>query len=99
MKTKSEYKIELVNVTGAKDEIRQLPIDQPNIGLGCRLAPDGNQKHESAFRLEQCKRIQGKVSTTSFSFEEAYQYLLTRVIPAVCYASAVTDIPQKCVGR
>ena len=31
----------------------------------------------------------------SLTFEEAYQYLLTRVVPAVCYAAAVTDIPQK----
>ena len=95
MKTKSEYSIKLVNRTGAKNEIKQLPIKQPNVGLGCRLAPDGNQKHESAFCLEQCKRIQGKVSTASLTFEEAYQYLLTRVVPAVCYALAVTDIPQK----
>ena len=81
--------------TGAKNEIKQLPIDQPNVGLGCRMAPDGNQKHESAFCLEQCKRIQGRVITASLTFEEAYQYLLTRVVPAVCYAAAVTDIPQK----
>ena len=27
--------------------------------------------------------------------EETYQYLLTRVIPAVSYAAAVTNIPQK----
>ena len=29
------------------------------------------------------------------TFEEAYQYLLTRVVPEVCYSAAVTDIPQK----
>ena len=27
--------------------------------------------------------------------EETYQYLLTRVVPAVIYAAAVTYIPQK----
>ena len=35
------------------------------------------------------------MSTASLTFKVAYQYLLTRVVPAVCYAAAVTDIPQK----
>ena len=35
----------------------------------------------------------------SLTFEEAYQYLSTRVVPAVCYAVAVTDIPQKVCGK
>ena len=31
----------------------------------------------------------------SLSFEETYQYLLTKVVPEVSYAVAVTNIPQK----
>ena len=27
--------------------------------------------------------------------DETYQYLLTRIVPSVCYASALTDIPNK----
>ena len=53
MKEKSHYKIELTDREGMKTEIQQLPKDQPNIGLRCRLAPDGNQMHECAFRLQQ----------------------------------------------
>ena len=57
MKEKSNYKIELTDREGMKTEIQQLPKDQPNVGLGCRLAPDGNKMHESACRLQQRKQF------------------------------------------
>ena len=53
LKTKSKYKVKLTNRGGVHTEISQLPIDHPNVGLGCRLAPYGNQKHECSFRLNQ----------------------------------------------
>ena len=80
---------------GMKKDIQKLPKDQPNVGLGCRLAPDGNQTHESAFRLHQCKQFQAKLNTTALTVEEMFQYLLTRIIPVVCYVSALTSIPPK----
>ena len=83
LKTKSEYNIKLTNRAGVQTKIQQLPIDQPNVGLGCRLNPDGNQSHESTFCLDQCKRIHGKLSATSLTMEETYQYLLTSVFPEV----------------
>ena len=95
MKEKSEYKIELTDRGWMKTEIQQLPKDQPNVGLGCRLAPDGNQTHEGAFRLYQCKQFQAKLNTAVLSVEEMYKYLFTRIVPAVCYASSLTEIPPK----
>ena len=83
MKEKSQYKIELTDREWMTTEIKQLPKDQPNIGLGCRLAPDENQMHECAFRLQQCKQFQAKINSAAFTVEEMYQYLLTRIIPAV----------------
>ena len=64
MKEKSNYEIELTDREGMKTEIQHLPKDQPNIGLGCRLAPDGNQMHECAFRLQQCKQFQTRINAT-----------------------------------
>ena len=99
MKEKSNFKIELMDREGMKTEIQQLPKDQPNIGLGCRLAPDGNQMHECAFRLHQCKQFQVRINAAALTVEEMYQYLLKRIIPAVCYASALTNIPPKVCRR
>ena len=53
MKEKSQHNIELTDREGMKTEIQQFPKDKPNIGLGCRLAPNGNQIHECAFRIHQ----------------------------------------------
>ena len=80
---------------GSETEIKQLPTDQPNVGLGCRLAPDGNQSHECTTRLNQCREFDAKVSTATLKVDEMYQYLLTWIIPAVCYAIEITDIPIK----
>ena len=99
MKEKSKYKIELMDREGTKTEIQRFPKDQPNLGLGCRLAPDGNNTYESAFRLNQCKKFQVKINAAAISVEEMYQYLLTRIIPAVCYASALKNIPPKVCKR
>ena len=64
MKEKSTYKIELTYREAMETEIQKLPKDQPNVGLGCRLSPDGNQTHEIAFILHQCKQFQAKINTT-----------------------------------
>ena len=76
-------------------DIHQLPIDQPNVGLGCRLAPDGSQWHESIFREQQCKKFHAKLKTAALTADKAYQYLLTRIVPSVCYTSALTNIHDK----
>ena len=76
-------------------EILQLPIDQPNFGLGCRLAPDGSQQHESVFREQQCRKFHAKLKSAALTLDETYQYLLTRIVPSLCYASALTNIPDK----
>ena len=36
---------------------------------------------------------------THLSFDETYNYLLTRIIQAVCYASALTRIPTKVFSK
>ena len=95
MKERSQFKIELTDREGMKTEIKQLPKDQPNIGLGCRLALDGNQRNECEFRLQQFQQFQTKINSAAFTIEEMYQYLLTRIIPVVCYASALTNLPTK----
>ena len=37
--------------------INQLLVDQPNVGLGCRLTPDGNHSNDSEFWSNQCKKF------------------------------------------
>ena len=58
---------------GRETKICQLPINKPNVGLGCRLAPDGNQEHETKHRINQYKIIQGKIATANLTAEETYQ--------------------------
>ena len=70
-------------------------MDQPNVGLGCRLAPNGSQLHENIFQEQQCQKFHAKLKTAALSADKAYQYLLTRIVPSVCYASALTNIPDK----
>ena len=95
IKTRSDHTIKLTDKNGNDTMIQQLPIDQPNVGLGCRLAPDGGKQHESCFREQQCQTIYAKLKPASLTTDEAYQYLLTRIVPSVCYASALTDILDK----
>ena len=70
MKEKSHYKIELTDREGMKTEIQQLPKDQPNIGLGCRLAMDGSQMHECAFRIQQCKQFHSRINAAALTVEK-----------------------------
>ena len=79
IKMQSESSIKLTDREGNETHIHQLPIDQPNVGLGCRLAPDSGQKHESRFREEQCQKIYSKLKTAALTTDETYQYLLTRI--------------------
>ena len=46
-------------------------------------------------RLNQCREINAKVRAAVLTVEEMYLYLLTRIVPAICYASAITNIPDK----
>ena len=50
MKMRPEHSIKLTDREGNETNTQQFPIDQPNVGLGCRLAPDGanNMKADSA---------------------------------------------------
>ena len=52
IKMRSGRTIKLTDREGNKTN-----IDQPNVGLGCRLAPDGGQQHESRFLEKQCQKI------------------------------------------
>ena len=51
--------------------------------------------HECAFRIQQFRQFQARINSTALTVDKMYQYLLTRIIPVVCYASALTNLPLK----
>lgn len=71
---------------GSEATIEYLPPDQPNVGLGYRICPDGSQTHHFQTTLEAvtdlCRKAEGAYLTES----EARQLLTQRLIPKVSYA-------------
>ena len=55
--------------------------DQPNVGLGYRLCPDGNQKHQHKVVKSALKALCGKVSSAHITEREAKQALYQRLGP------------------
>ena len=72
MKQQSEQSIKLTDRYGNDTEILQLPIDQPNVGLGCRLEQDGSKQHESLFCVQQCPKFHANFKSAALTADETY---------------------------
>ena len=95
LKPTTTHTIQLTDSEGCNTTIPQITPDQPNIGLGFRLALNGTQIHEYNYRLQQCKQLHGQITRAHLTKEEAYLMLLTRVIPKVTYPMAFTQFTQQ----
>ena len=90
MKTTLMHNIMLDDGRGATTRIEKLTSNEPNKGLGCRLAPNAQQESEFKFRLKQCRSIANRACPVSIPQNYALNMLTTRIIPAVSYPMVVT---------
>ena len=87
--------IHLHDHRGATTKIEKLNSDEPNVGLGCRLAPDGNQQQEFLFRETQCQDLAGCIATAHLNITETYSMLMQRIIPCTTYPMGLTSFSTK----
>lgn len=84
---------------GCYSVIDFLPPNQPNVGLGYRLCPDGSQKHHFAAVLEAVKTLCRGAIGTYLTESEARQLLTQRLIPKISYALHASSFSEKDCGR
>lgn len=86
MVTSTEEQLAMNDGKGSEAIIEYLPPDQPNVGLGYRICPDGSQTHHFQATLDAvttlCHQAEGAYLTES----EARQLLTQRLVPKVSYA-------------
>ena len=92
LKERSTQKVVLDDGRGAKTEIKQKRVDEPNKGLGCLMAPSGQQESEFEFRLKQCRDAASRTSGAILSRREAHFMLSGRIVPQVTYSMPVTSL-------
>ena len=83
--------IHLKDEHGMTTKIKKLNVDQPNKGLGCRQAADGNMKEEFSFRKQQCNDLANRARGSRLSCREAHLLLHTRILKTVTYSMPVTS--------
>ena len=82
---------------GMTTKIKKLNANQPNKGLGCRQAADGNMIEEYRFRKQQCNDLANKARGVKLSCREAHLLLHMRILKTVTYSMPVTSFtPTQC---
>ena len=87
----TEEEITLRDNKGAVAIIEFLPPDQPNVGLGYRLCPSGNQSHELEALVGKVTELSASVTASNLSETEARQVLLQRLLPKMSYPLHLTS--------
>ena len=68
--------------------------DKPNVGLGYRLCPDGNQRHQHKAVKASLTALCGKVSSAFLTEREAKQVLYQRLVPKISYALHMSNFEK-----
>jgi hypothetical protein len=84
---------------GASAIIDYLPPNQPNIGLGYRLCPDGSQDHHFQATLEAITALCNKATGAHLTEAEGRQLLSQRLIPKISYALYASSFTETQCGR
>ncbi|KAL7550562.1 hypothetical protein ACHAWF_015354 [Thalassiosira exigua] len=87
--------IKLKDNQGVEATIAQLSYKKPNIGLGCRLTPLGDQDAEFKHRLAQAKTCAAAMGPVALSHFEAYISYVTRILPKITFPFALTRFTKK----
>ena len=80
---------------GAFAVIEFLSPDEPNVGLGYRLCPSGNQAPQFEHTLNAIEKMCKAVSSASLIEREARQVLEQRLIPKLTYPFHLTSFGKK----
>ncbi|KAL9183056.1 hypothetical protein ACHAXT_004843 [Thalassiosira profunda] len=71
--------------------IKFLPPDAPNVGLGFRLCPNGDQRPHFEATIKAIRGVCSSISGGQLNESEARQALYQRVIPKLVYALHLTS--------
>lgn len=95
----TQERLVLDDGNGCSSVIDFLPPNQPNVGLGYRLCPDGSQKHHFAVVLDAVKTLCCSAKGTYLTENEARQLLTQRLIPKISYALHASSFSEKNCGQ
>ena len=90
-------RLHLMDGKGASTEIQYRPCDDPNVGLGFNLCPDGSQEAHFKSTEAQFKLICHQTIGTYLTESKTRQLLQQRLIPKLKYALHGTSFSmQQC---
>ena len=81
----TEEEVVLEDGKGAYAVIQYRGPSECNKGLGFRLCPDGNQKHQFEAIRDSIRTVCGAVKTAHLTEKEAIQALFQRILPKLAY--------------
>jgi hypothetical protein len=91
----TDHRIVLKDNKGGMAVIDFLGPDQPNVGLGYRLCPDGNQTHQLKFIKDAMKEICGALVSAHITQKEALQAMYQRLLPKLDYALHLSSLSER----
>ncbi|EED89738.1 predicted protein [Thalassiosira pseudonana CCMP1335] len=91
----TDQRIVLKDNKGGMAVIDFLGPDQPNVGLGYRLCPDGNQTHQLKFVKDAMKEICGALVSAHITQKEALQAMYQRLLPKLDYALHLSHLSER----
>jgi len=81
--------------TGAPTTINYGPTDEPNIGLGFHLCPNGDQSHQFNHTHNAIQNLCKNVTIANLSEREALQTVTQRLVPKLHYPLHLTSFTRK----
>lgn len=91
----TEERTILEDGNGAISVIDFVAPDEPNEGLGYKMCPDGNMKHQLQTVRECMGSLCGKVATTFLAEREVRQVLIQRLVQKLSYPLHLTSFIKK----
>ena len=90
----TEYRLIMEDGRGAFSIIEFLGPDEPNVGLGFRLCPSGNQTPQFEHTLQAIEKLCGAISSAHLTVQEARMALEQRLVPKLSYPLHLTSFSK-----
>jgi hypothetical protein len=87
----THHKLRIKDWTGAPATIKYGPTDEPNIGLGFHLCPNGSQKHQFDHTFNSIKKLCHNILAANLTEQEACQTVAQRLVPKLHYPLHLTS--------
>jgi hypothetical protein len=88
-------KLRIKDWTGAPTTITFGPSDEPNVGLGFHLCPNGNQHHQFEHTHDAIHKLCKTVAMANLTEQEAFQAVTQRLVPKLHYPLHLTSFTRK----